>query len=103
MRHRAVISTSAVVKTLMSIPRKSSWQERVREVEKFHLTNLKLDSAWRQEDTARELNRSVGRISEDLLLASWMRTHPKVETFKHVQDALDWVRKKKHELRVNGV
>jgi hypothetical protein len=86
---------------MADIPKKSSWQERVKQVEIYHVNQLKDEPNWRLADTARELNRSIGRVSEDLMLASWMRTHPKVATFEKVQDALDYVRSKKRTIRLS--
>jgi hypothetical protein len=79
---------------------KLTWQERVQITERVHKSHLVENAKWRLEDTAKELLRSEGRVSEDLLLASWMKTDPKVERFKFVQEALDYVRKKKQEMRV---
>lgn len=84
----------------MEIPRKISWQERCRQVDIYHRSELVCNPNWRVADTAEELDRSIGRISEDLMLASWMKTDPKVERFENMSDALNYVRKKKHEMKV---
>lgn len=81
--------------------RKLSWQERVMAVDKFHKTKLiETNYQWRIVDTAKVLNRSYGSVAEDLTLASWMKTHPKIESFKNVYEALEFVREKKKALRV---
>lgn len=77
-----------------------SWVERVKHVSVIHTSHLKENSKWTMDDTAKELNRSVGRISEDLMLARYMRTHPRVETFRVVQDALEYCRKIKREQKM---
>lgn len=82
----------------MKIQPKLSWQLRVRQVNNFHLDHLKVDPKWRIEDTARELNRSIGRVSEDLMLAEWIRVDKhrvQLEKMKYINDALLYVRKMK--------
>ena len=69
------------------------WVERVKHVEMIHKSQLRDDESWRVQDTAKMLNRSVGRICEDLMLARYIKTHPRVELFTVVQDALDYCRK----------
>lgn len=77
-----------------------TWVERVKHVAIIHASHLKENSKWTIDDTAKELNRSKGRISEDLMLARYMRTHPRVETFRVVQDALEYCRKIKREQKL---
>lgn len=79
---------------------KLTWQERVRITERVHKSHLIENPKWRLEDTSEELQRSEGRVSEDLMLASWFRTDPKVERFKYVHEALEYIRAKKQEMRV---
>lgn len=62
---------------------------------------LRDNISWRVEDTARELNRSDGRISEDLMLASWVKTHPQILDFEYVKDALVFVRNKKLKMKLD--
>ena len=82
----------------MNDEKKPSWVERVKHVALIHKSNLEDDENWTLQKTAKLLDRSVGRISEDLMLARYMKTHPRVETFSTVQDALEYCRRiKKHE------
>lgn len=76
------------------------WVVRVKGVAQYHTSQLKDNSKWTLRDTARELRRSVGRVSEDLMLVSFMRTHPKVETYKRIQDAVAYCRRIKREQRM---
>ena len=78
-----------------------TWQERVRAVAKYHSSRCREDDDHTLAKTAAELNRSIGRISEDLTIASWMKTHPRVEKFKSTSQALDWIRMKKKEMRLD--
>lgn len=78
---------------------KLTWQERSKTTERIHKEHLIENKNWRVQDTAEELDRSLGRISEDLTLADWMRTHKEVEQFSTAQEALEFIRKKKLEIR----
>jgi hypothetical protein len=79
---------------------KLNWQERCKAVSRYHAGRCKDNPSHTITDTASELNRSAGRISEDLALASWMKTHPRVEKFKNPAQALDYIRSKKKEMKV---
>jgi hypothetical protein len=79
---------------------KLTWQDRVRITARVHSGHLAEDPKWTLRETAQELGRSVGRISEDLLLNSWLKTDPRVDRFVKVEEALDYVRKRKHEQRI---
>lgn len=49
--------------------------------------------------TAKCLNRSIGSVSQYLMLASWLKTHEKqLKRFKNAKDALEFVRNKKKEM-----
>lgn len=85
----------------MEVSRKLSWQERVMAVDELHKTKLREHNLqWRISDTAKLLNRSYGSVAEDLMLASWMRTHPKIEKYKSIYEALEFIRAKKKEMRL---
>jgi len=84
-------------------PVQLTWQERVKQVELYHYSRIKENIKHRLEDTARELNRSKGRVSEDLQLATYMKTHPRVETFSTVTDALDYIKTCKRRMRLGDV
>lgn len=79
-----------------------TWQDRVIATRTFHKGKLiEHKGNWRIQDTAKELERSLGRISEDIQIANWMDKDPKVKTFKKFIDALDYVKKKKRELEMS--
>lgn len=81
------------------IPRNLTWQELCKQIEIYHKSSLKSNSSHRVQDTAKELNYSVGKVSEYLQLALWCRTDPSIERFKEVVEARDYMKKKKMELR----
>lgn len=87
---------------LRSALRKPTWQERAIAVSTYHAGRCREDNDHTIESTAKELNRSIGRISEDLTLASWMRTSPRVARFKNPSQALDYIKQRKDEMRKQG-
>lgn len=78
------------------------WQERVRQVEMIHKNQLADNPKWGLRDTAAMLNRSLGKVSEDLMLAEWLKKDDRVSRIRVIQDALDYVRKKKLEEKLAG-
>ena len=76
------------------------WIERVRQVELIHKSHLADDDTWTLSMTAKLIGRSIGKTSEDLLLAEWLKKDPKVQRIRVIQDALDYVRKRKREERL---
>lgn len=82
--------------------KKPTWQERAKSVAIYHAGRCRENPEHTVAETAKELNRSIGRISEDLTLANWMKTHPRVEKFKNPSQALDYIKDKKKEMRQNA-
>lgn len=78
---------------------KLSWQERVRDTEKFHREYCQKSKKHTIKDTARMLHRSYGSINEDLQLASWLKTHPKVAEFKSMVAAMVYVRERRQSMK----
>lgn len=69
--------------------------EKARETYKFHRSKLLSNDKWTTVQTAKALRRSIGSISEDLLIARWLKTHEKqLEKFKYAYEALEWIREK---------
>ncbi len=85
----------------MTIPIKLTWQERCKQISDYHKRSLFDNPNHRVEDTAKDLGISVGRVSENLTLFSWMKRDIKVERFKLVQDALDYVKRMKREEKLS--
>lgn len=79
---------------------KLSWIEKAKATHKFHLEKLRDVDDWRLEDTASALKRSVGNVCEDLLIASWLKTHAReLEKFDYQKQALEFIRQTKDKLR----
>ena len=87
----------------MAIPIKLNWLDRAVEIQKFHINQLRDEPGWTIVKTAKALNRSVGSVSEDLLIASWRKTHEKqLKRFDSQREALAFVRSRKREMRLEG-
>jgi len=85
-------------------PIKLHWIERCIEIHRFHVQQLKDENNWTIEKTAKALNRSIGSVSQDLLLASWFKSHEKqLRRFNCMKDALEFVREKKKEIQLAEV
>lgn len=85
-------------------PEKHGWLDRARETSRFHYSNLKETPSWTLSKTAALLKRSIGSISEDLLIASWLKTHSKeIEKFEYARDALEFIREKKMKMNLEKV
>ena len=81
-------------------PVKQSWISKCIDIHNFHVAQIKSEPNWTVEKTAKALCRSVGSVSQDLLLASWLKTHEKqLKRYKNAKDALEFVRGKKKEMK----
>lgn len=80
---------------------KVKWYERARAINRFHIDKLRENPSWSYRDTAKELNLSVGTICNDLTIASWLVTHEEeLIKFKTSSEALEFIKKKRMQLRV---
>lgn len=85
---------------MKSPPVRLSWIDTCVEIHNFHVSQVKTEPNWTVEKTARILSRSVGSVSQNLLLASWFKTHEKqLRRFSCAKDALEFVRSKKKEMK----
>lgn len=82
----------------MKPPVKNHWLDRAIEVYNFHVKQCKEDDSWTIPKTAIVLNRSLGSVSQDILLARWSLTHEKRLRKMSYGDALEFVREKKKEM-----
>jgi hypothetical protein len=80
--------------------KKSTWQEQVNEIAKFHEDKIKKNSSHPIVLTAKMLGRSFGSIAEALMIVDWVRSHPRIAEFKYKQQAIDFIRDKKKEMRL---
>lgn len=83
----------------MDIAPKRSWQDRVKAVHFYHLEQLRKDISWSVRDTAKELNMSIGTISENIQLAEFLRSYEsELSILRNYVDALAWMKEKKLQL-----
>ncbi len=69
----------------------------------IHIANLKHNDNWTLKQTAKALGRSIGSVSEDLMIARWYKIHPKrIEGFSTASDCLEWIRDKEKEAEMEG-
>ena len=81
-----------------------AWLERAKETFKFHRAKLTSNDEWTIAQTARSLRRSLGSVSEHLLIARWCKTHEKqLEKFEFQYQALKFIREKQREMDKEGI
>lgn len=84
--------------------RKLDWLDRAVEVYNYHVGMCKAERNWTIVRTAKDLNRSVGSVSQDITLASWVRTHERqLRRFASMRDALEYIREKKTEMKLREI
>lgn len=72
--------------------------EKAKETYRFHRDKLMSNDKWNTAKTAKALRRSIGSISEDLMIARWCRTHePQLMKFRYAYEALEYIREKMKE------
>jgi hypothetical protein len=75
------------------------WLEKAKETFKYHRSNLLSHEKWTSVQTAKALRRSIGSVSEDLLIARWSKTHEKeLEKFKYAYEAIEWIRERQDDM-----
>ena len=80
---------------------KIDWLKRAVEMNKFHISQLKIDPSWTVKQTADALNRSIGSVSQDLLIAQWCKTHEKqLSRCSSMRSALDFIHQKQREQKL---
>lgn len=85
-------------------PIKLNWIDRAAQVHSYHISQCKSEQNWTIEKTARELNRSIGSVAQDLMIASWLKTHEKqLRRYRNMKDALDFIRDKKNEQKLSDL
>ena len=78
---------------MKSPPIKPTWIDRAIDIRVWHVQQCRDDSTWTISKTATALNRSIGSISQDLLIASFLKTHEKqIKRCSSMRDALAYIR-----------
>ena len=72
--------------------------EKAKETYAFHRSKLLSNDKWSTTQTAKCLRRSIGSISEDLLIARASRDFEvELSKMKYAYEALEWIREKAKE------
>lgn len=75
--------------------RKQHWLDRCIATNNFHAEAIKADPNWQYRNTADELGRSLGSISNDIKIARYLkdrRYSDKIRTFKKVSYAMEFIK-----------
>lgn len=71
---------------------------KAKETYNYHRVKMLANDKWTTIQTARLLRRSIGSISEDLMLARACKEHEeRLKKFDYQYEALDWIREKEKE------
>lgn len=76
---------------------KPTWLERATTTAKYHVAKCSENPKWTLADTSHAMGRSFGSISQDLLIASWLKTHPDIAKIKNYNDVIEFIRLKKRK------
>ena len=69
------------------------WLEKAKETYRFHRSKLLANDKWTTVKTAKVLRRSIGSVSEDLMIARALKLYEnKLENFKYAYEALEFIR-----------
>ena len=80
------------------------WIDKAKETQRFHAEMRRENSDWRLQDTAKALKRSLGGVSEDLLIVKWLKTHrEEIEAFKYASKALEFIRELQEEEKIEEI
>lgn len=83
----------------MKEPAKIEWIEKARKTFRYHRSKLLSNEKWTATLTAKSLNRSTGSISQDLLVARWLRTHEnQLSRCDNLKEALEFIKKAKKNM-----
>ena len=83
---------------------KLNWLARALEIQAYHISCLKSDPNWTIEKTAKSLSRSLGSVSQDLLIASWLRSHEKqLRRCSSAREALQFIRSKRKAIQLGEI
>lgn len=83
---------------------KKDWIDRAIETFRFHRSKLQTHEKWTATLTAKELRRSISRVTEDLKVARWLRTHEnEIRKFDHQYQALAWIKEKERKMNLQDL
>lgn len=69
------------------------WIEKAKETYRYHRSKLLADQSWNTVKTAKSLKRSIGSISEDLMVARFCKDgENQIIKFKNRYEGIDYIR-----------
>jgi hypothetical protein len=75
------------------------WIEKAKRTFEFHRSKLRVNDKWTIKSTATELKRAIGSVSEDILIARWLRTHEnQLRKFSTAYEALAFIRDRQKKM-----
>lgn len=80
------------------------WLEKAKETYRFHRSKLLSNDKWILSQTARALRRSLGSVSEDLMIVRWNRDYEEqLKKFDYAYEALAFIKKKQKEQNMEKI
>jgi len=84
-------------------PKKYNWLELALEIHSFHINQLKSNKTQTIRQTAADLNRSLGSVSQSITIGSWYKTHEKqLKRFNSLKEAMNFIRDRNYEQRTSS-
>jgi hypothetical protein len=75
--------------------------KKAKDTHKIHVANCRNNDNWTLLQTAKALNRSIGSVSQDLMVVRWWRIHPnRIERFTSIKDCLEWIRDREKDIEL---
>lgn len=76
-----------------------SWIDKAKEIHNIHVRKCKEHDKWSITKTAELLRISIGHVSQNLLIASWLKTHRnQLEKLPSYSAALKFIKQKEKEM-----
>lgn len=82
--------------------KKVHWIDRARATAEFHKNLVRRSGIHTIHNTAKMLERSFSSVADDIMVDSWLETHPKLAECRYMNQAVKWIRNRKREIQVRG-
>lgn len=80
------------------MPEEPQWMTKAKETYQFHREKRLSSNKWTIELTARILSRSLGSVSEDIMIAKWCKVRgDQLIQFHNAYEAIAFIRQQKKE------
>jgi predicted transcriptional regulator len=82
---------------------KLNWIELALDIHRFHVQQVKDEDHWTIERTAKLLNRSIGSVSQYLLIAEYHKVFEKdLKKINGMKEAVELIKRKQREHRLGA-